>query len=192
MERLIFSVDRDTAVTLAKGPRRERGNFAQPGVLGGTTVQHVPAKWASKPSRNAHKSEIIGVKYSQSCITLSSSPQCDWNNSRSWWRVDLGNWEPLHSSSVFVFRGQNNHVDQIRLLSVTRMRISLGVFIYRQIIHSATPDPEWQTNCSFRDESDCTPCSAKLQRDFHYTLIPAIWKVSTHISSGANVRWGNA
>lgn len=133
MERpsLIFSQDRDTAVTLAKGLRQDLCNFTQPVFHGGTTAQHLPTKWwPSTPSRGAHRMEIIGVKYSWTHIAHFSLSQCDWSNCRNWWMVDVDNWELLHSSSISAFGGPNNHVDQIHLLSLTRMLFSWGVFIY--------------------------------------------------------------
>lgn len=139
VETFIFSQDWDTAPTLGKG----RGD--------------------------AHKSEIIGVKYLWRHTALSSSLQRHWSASRSCWRVDLDNQELFHSFLIFVFCRYDNHMNQICPLSMTGMQFSLGVFIYRQIIHLAALDPEWQTKCSYRDASDYAPCSTKLQKDFRYT-----------------------
>lgn len=79
-------------------------------------------------------------------------------------------------------------MEPTRLLSLTGMQFLLGVFIYRQIIHLAAQDSERQTKCSSGDESERSPRSAKLQRDFHSALTAAIQKVSVRLSSGVNVR----
>lgn len=127
MERpsLISSQDRDAAVTLAKGPRQELWDFTQPGFHGGATAQHLPTKWAPAPSRGAHKMEIMVWDIPSQHI----SPYLNVTEATA----EAGEWWTWITESCFtapVFCEPNNQVDQICLISLTRVLFSLGVVIY--------------------------------------------------------------
>lgn len=163
MEKPSVFLRTGTAVILAKGPSRKisTSRHPQPGEHQHHPEMHAEVwQWEGSASR-AEQHSTLSVPGAAAV----------WAGEEESWVTEL-----LPCSPGFALHGQNRHVEQTHLLSLTGMQFSLGVFIYRQIIHLVAQDSEWQTKRSSGDESERSPCSAKLQRDFHSTLTAVIWK----------------